>query len=261
YTEGGEEESDDYRYDNEYLYFNEVRGNEMVYKYIAQKVQYFDPAFHSITPEGFNARLTFLHQCTRQGPTSELSSGKIDNTDNAYLKYAGNLAFGRPPYCILRIGDFYYTKICITSMSIDYDTGGGIQWDLNQEGIGVQPMFANVSLNFNFLGGHSLDGPIERLQNAITHNFYANAPVYDDKADKESKIYDPAVRMRQGSGNKTQEELDADSRRIGEAYQQSISGGGGVSGRTAVNDGGILPSSFAGYGGGDFGGAGTSRSF
>lgn len=261
YTEGGEEESEDYRYDNEYLYFNEVRGNEMVYKYIAQKVQYFDPAFHSITPEGFNARLTFLHQCTRQGPTSELSSGKIDSTDNAYLKYAGNLSFGRPPYCILRIGDFYYTKICITSMSIDYDTGGGIQWDLNQEGIGVQPMFANVSLNFNFLGGHSLDGPIERLQNAITHNFYANAPVYDDKADKENKIYDPAVRIRQKSGNKTQEELDAEARGIGEAYQQAISGGGGVSGRTAVNDGGILPSSFAGYGGGDFGGAGTSRSF
>ena len=233
----------------------------MVYKYIAQKVQYFDPAFHSITPEGFNARLTFLHQCTRQGPTSELSSGKIDSTDNAYLKYAGNLSFGRPPYCILRIGDFYYTKICITSMSIDYDTGGGIQWDLNQEGIGVQPMFANVSLNFNFLGGHSLDGPIERLQNAITHNFYANAPVYDDKADKENKIYDPAVRIRQKSGNKTQEELDAEARGIGEAYKQAISGGGGVSGRTAVNDGGILPSSFAGYGGGDFGGAGTSRSF
>lgn len=192
------EENDDYRYDNEYLYFNELRNNEMVYKYIAQKVQYFDPAFHSITPEGFNARLTFLHQCTRQGPTTELSSGKVNETSNNYLKYAGNLAFGRPPYCILRIGDFYYTKICITSLSIDYDTGSGIQWDLNQEGIGVQPMFANISLNFNFIGGHSLEGPIERLQNAITHNFYANTPVYDNKSDriKGGNIYNPSIRMR-----------------------------------------------------------------
>jgi hypothetical protein len=182
-----EDNDGEYSYDNEYKYFKEVRGDEMVYKYIAEKVKYFDPAFHSITPEGFNARLTFLHQCTRQGPTMDLSSGNIDGKSNSTLKYGGNLAFGRPPYCILRIGDFYHTKICITSMSINYDTGNGIQWDMNQEGVGVQPMFANIDINFNFIGGQDLAGPIERLQNAVTANYYANASVYDWKADVKGK--------------------------------------------------------------------------
>lgn len=196
-----EEKNEDYTYDNEYMYFQQIASEgKMQYEYIANKVKYFNPAFHSITPEGFNARLTFLHQCTRQGPTNDLSSGRVDENSNSYLKYAGNLAFGRPPYCILRIGDFYHTKICITALSIDYDNGGGIQWDLNQEGIGVQPMMANITMNFTFIGGQDLTGPIERLQNAITANYYANASVYDDKADIRdnngimTKVYDPTIK-------------------------------------------------------------------
>ena len=178
------EEADySYRYDNEYLYFNEVRGNEMVYKSILDKVKYFSPAFHSITPEGFNSRLTFLQQCTRQGPTMSVSGGRVNTNSDDYLKFAGNLAFGRPPYCILRIGDFFHTKICITSLSIDYDNGGGLQWDLNPEGIGVQPMFANVNINFNFIGGQDIAGPVERLQNAVSYNYYANTSIYEIKSD------------------------------------------------------------------------------
>lgn len=172
-----------YKYDNEYLYFSEVRGDELVYKSILDKVRYFSPAFHSITPEGFNARLTFLQQCTRQGPTMSVSSGLANKTSDDYLKFAGNLSFGRPPYCVLRIGDFFHTKICITSLSIDYDNGGGLQWDLNPEGVGVQPMFANVNINFNFIGGQDIAGPVERLQNAVSYNYYANASIYDSKAD------------------------------------------------------------------------------
>ena len=146
------------------------------------KVRFFDPAFHSITPEGFNSRLTFLQQCTRQGPTISISGGKVDSESDAYLRYAGNLAFGRPPYCVLRIGDFFYTKICITSLSIDYDSGSGLQWDLNPEGAGVQPMFANININFNFIGGQDIEGPVARLQNAISHNYYANASIYDKRS-------------------------------------------------------------------------------
>ena len=181
---------EEYTYDNEYLYFSEVMGDELVYKHIVDKVRFFDPAFHSITPEGFNARLTFLHQCTRQGPTNAVSSGrvKVDNGDN-YLTFAGNLAFGRAPYCILRIGDFFNTKICIDSMSITYDNNG-VQWDLNPEGVGVQPMYANVSLSFKFLGGQDLVKPIERLQNAVTANYYANASVYSRHADTNKYYYD-----------------------------------------------------------------------
>ena len=114
----------------------------------------------------------------------DLSSGNVSSDSPNYLKYAGNLSFGRAPYCILRIGDFFHTKICITSMSIDYDNNGGIQWDLNPEGAGVQPMYANININFNFIGGQDIAGPIERLQNAVTSNYYANASVYDKKADR-----------------------------------------------------------------------------
>ena len=166
-------------YDNEYTYFKRINENDdMVKRYLSDKVDYFDPAYHSITPEGFNSRLTFLHQCTRQGPTisaSDLGRG------SAYG--AGNLSFGRAPFCVLRIGDFFNTKICIQSINIEYDNGGGVQWDLNPEGIGLQPMLANVNITFTFLGGNDLAGPIARLQNAASFNYYANTSVYDRRSD------------------------------------------------------------------------------
>lgn len=165
-------------YDNEYTYFKQINENDdMVKRYISDKVDYFDPAFHSITPEGFNARLTFLQQCTRQGPTistSDLGMGS---------KYgAGNLSFGRAPFCILRIGDFFNTKICINSINIEYDNDG-MHWDMNPEGIGLQPMMANVTIQFTFLGGSDISGPIARLQNAASFNYYANTSVYDRRSD------------------------------------------------------------------------------
>ena len=172
-----------YTYDNEYLYFKEISKDDYFVKNIVNRIRHFDPAFHSITPEGFNARLTFLHQCTRQGPTTAVNGGDVNNKSIDYLKYAGNLSFGRAPYCILRIGDFFNTKILIDSISIDYDNGGGTQWDLNPEGAGVQPMMANVNLNFKFIGGQDISGPVERLQNAVTSNYYANASIYDKMAD------------------------------------------------------------------------------
>ena len=167
------------RYDNEGEFFKEVgRTDNFLRHLISEKVKYFDPAFHSISPEGFNARLTFLHQCTRQGST--VNSSAMESS-TAY-----NLAFGRPPVCVLRVGDFYYTKIIIRGISIQYETP---QWDLNPEGIGVMPMFANITIQFNFIGGSDLGGPIARLQNAVSFNYYANASVYDNRA--ESVEYDP----------------------------------------------------------------------
>jgi hypothetical protein len=170
-------------YDNEYTYFSKIQENDKMVTHIMKRVRHFDPAYHSLTPEGFNARLTFLQQCTRQGPTNSLSSGSVNNSSDDVLKWAGNLSFGRAPYCVLRIGDFFNTKICIESISISYDNGGGLQWDLNPEGVGVQPMFANVSITFKFLGGQDIAGPIEKLQNAVTSNYYANASVYDANAE------------------------------------------------------------------------------
>lgn len=161
------------RYDNEGEFFELLdREAPFLHHLITEKIKYFDPAYHSISPEGFNSRLTFLHQCTRQGATIEAGSS------NEYTAY--NLAFGRPPICVLRLGDFYYTKIIINTLSIQYESP---QWDLNPEGIGVMPMFAKINIGFTFLGGSDLAGPIARLQNAVSFNYYANTSVYDDRAE------------------------------------------------------------------------------
>lgn len=163
------------RYDNEAKFFTMLEKEEpFLHQKISDKIKYFDPAFHSVSPEGFNARLTFLQQCTRQGPT-------VGNSDNHSAdNTANNLAFGRPPVCILRIGDFYYTKILIENLSITYDP---MLWDLNTEGIGVMPMIAEINMRFIFIGGSSLAGHISRLQNALSFNYYANTEVYDDRAE------------------------------------------------------------------------------
>lgn len=169
------EEFNNIRYDQEYRFFKVLKEKSpSIFEQLKDKIKYFDPAFHSMTPEGFNGRLNFLHQCTRQGNTIGAS-----DTNNA--KTATNLAFGRPPICVLRLGDFYYTEIVITNMTITYDP---LQWDLNSEGIGVQPLIANINLTFNFIGGSDLAGPIKRLQNAMSFNYYANAEVYDNRADR-----------------------------------------------------------------------------
>lgn len=185
-------DDDYYSYGNEYHYFQEIASskNSMVYKNIVEKIKFFDPAFHSITPEGFNARLNFLHQCTRQGPTRGTHSGGENSNGSNLNGMAGNLSFGRAPYCILRIGDFFFSKICIDSLSIDYDNGGGVQWDLNPEGAGVQPMVANVNISFTFIGGQDIEGPVAQLQNAISFNYYANSSIYTPNTQKAIEEYD-----------------------------------------------------------------------
>ena len=153
-------------------FFQYLERNEPIaYQTISERIKYFWPAYHSITPQGFNSRLTFLHQCTRQADS--IGRDGVDNWKN--------LAFGRPPVCILRIGDFYHTRIIIESMTIDFDDQA--TWDLNPEGIGIQPMFANVSLNIKLIGGSSMTAPINRLQNALSFNYYANTEMYDARAD------------------------------------------------------------------------------
>ena len=92
---------------------------------------------------------------------------------------ADNTAFGPPPVCVLRIGDFYHTKIVLDSVSYNYDEN---TLDLNPEGIGVQPMIVTVQTNFKFIGGQSLEGPVSKLQNALSFNFFANTELYDERA-------------------------------------------------------------------------------
>jgi hypothetical protein len=157
-------------------YFEVIKEtNPMVYDSIKEKIKYFSPAFHSTTPEGLNARLTFLNQCMRPGQTIPVigPDGRPKHND------ALNTSFGAPPVLVLRIGDFYHTKIIPNSISITYDP---LVFDINPEGIGVQPMIAKVSLGFDFIGGSGLAGPIEQLQNALSFNYYANTEIYDERA-------------------------------------------------------------------------------
>lgn len=166
------------RYDQEYHFFKQLEAKHPdVFNSVVEKLQYFDPAFHSMTPEGFMGRLNFLHQCTRQGDTITTSD------KNGHM--ANNLAFGRPPFCILRLGDFYYQKIVIRNISISYDP---LVLDLNNEGVGVVPLIANVTISFNFIGGGDLTGPVRKLQNAMAFNYYANGRLYDNRADRIERL-------------------------------------------------------------------------
>jgi len=157
-------------------YFEVIKESDpMIYDSIKQKIKYFNPAFHSTTPEGLNARLTFLNQCMRPGQTIPI----IGPDGRPKYNDALNTSFGAPPILILRMGDFYNSKIVPNSLSITYDP---ITFDLNPEGIGVQPMIAKVTMAFNFIGGHGLKEPVEELQNALSFNYYANTEIYDERA-------------------------------------------------------------------------------
>jgi len=161
-------------------YFETIKAETpMVYDNLRDKLKFFQPTFHSMTPEGLNSRLTFLQQCMRPGDTIPTIKQKTPNS-KPELEYnnAVNTAFGAPPVLVLRVGDFYNTKIIPTGLQIQYE---GL--DINPEGIGVQPMIANVTLSFNFVGGSGLKESIDKLQNALTFNYYANTEIYDDRAD------------------------------------------------------------------------------
>ena len=155
-------------------YFQVIKETDpMVYDNIKDKIKYFNPAFHSMTPEGLNARLTFLQQCTRPGQTIPI----IGPDGRPKYNDALNTSFGAPPVLVLRIGDFFHTKIIPSQMSITYE---GL--DLNPEGIGIQPMLAKITLAYKIIGGMGLKESVQELQNALSFNYYANTEIYDERA-------------------------------------------------------------------------------
>jgi hypothetical protein len=160
-------------------YFEVIKETTpMVFDNLKDKLKFFQPSFHSITPEGLNSRLTFLQQCMRPGDTIPTIKSDGETQTLNYNKDASNTSFGAPPVLVLRIGDFYNTKIIPDGLNISYE---GL--DLNPEGIGVQPMIATISLQFKFVGGSGLKESVDKLQNALTFNYYANTEIYDDRAD------------------------------------------------------------------------------
>ena len=161
-------------------YFETIKTETpMVFDNLKDKLKFFQPSFHSTTPEGLNSRLTFLQQCLRPGNTIPTVK-QVTPTSQPTLEYnnAVNTSFGAPPVLVLRVGDFYNTKIIPTSIALTYEN-----LDINPEGIGIQPMIANVTMAFNFVGGSGLKESVDKLQNALTFNYYANTEIYDDRSD------------------------------------------------------------------------------
>lgn len=190
------------RYDDERLFFQMLKENDSIaYDKLVDKVKFFSPAYHSITPEGFNSRLTFLQQCTRQGPTVTASDINTGTT-------AANLAFGRAPFCVLRLGDFLNTKIVVNSVNITYPDS---MWDINPDGIGAQFMMAKVNMSIDIIGGSDISAPIRRLQNAVSFNYYANTSIYDNRSDiavydgnggvNNTRVWSPELKNAANRGN------------------------------------------------------------
>jgi hypothetical protein len=213
-------------------YFNALKqDDEFIYNALKRELKHFHPAFHSMTPEGLNNRLSFLLQCTRPGNTIPTvnADGSLDSERDV-----DNTAFGAPPICVLRIGDFYHTKIAIDSVSFSYDP---LIYDLNPEGIGVQPMIASVSMNFKYIGGQGLEAPVSELQNALSNNFFANTEMYNNRSiktasDKQKPLADEQeiiaeleaqqANSTQGSSNSSNTEgTSADGDQSGSDWQQA----------------------------------------
>jgi outer membrane protein OmpA-like peptidoglycan-associated protein len=163
-------------------YFEAIKETDpFVYENLKSKLKYFTPSFHSTTPEGLNSRLTFLQQCVRPGDTIPT----INKNNELTFKDSKNTSFGIPPVLILRVGDFYHTKIIPETLTFGYEN-----LDINPEGIGLQPMIVKVELSFKFVGGHGLTSAIDRLQNALSYNFYANTEVYEQRSDVTDRSLD-----------------------------------------------------------------------
>lgn len=161
---------------NECDYFEVLKQTDpFAYQSVKDKVKFFTPAFHAITPEGLNSRLTFINQCVRPGKTIPTinEQGERDFTTSAF-----NTNFGTPPILVIRIGDFYNTKAVPDNIQLTFEN-----LDINPEGIGLQPMIAKVTIGLKFIGGSGLAGPIDKLQNALSFNYYANTEMYDERAD------------------------------------------------------------------------------
>ena len=80
----------------------------------------------------------------------------------------------------------FHTKIFIDNLQIDYSES---PWDMNPEGMGMQFMIADVKMQLKLVGGQSLKGPINALQNSLSFNYYANSTFYN------TGVYAEATRM------------------------------------------------------------------
>ena len=93
----------------------------------------FRPAFFSGDKVDFVNRMEFLSQCTRPSR---------NNKDTGFQ-------FINPPVCHIKLGDWFNYDVVINSVSVNYEE---VPWTFDLDFNGrVQPMWANVTLQFNIV--------------------------------------------------------------------------------------------------------------
>ncbi len=133
-------------------YFMVERLSEM-----KQNLQY-QPAYFSGDKVDFNRKMTFLQRLFRPR-----AAEKSENM---------GFSFTAPPVSHIRLGDWLNHDIIITDMNIEYSDSTWSLENISQDGVGVQPMFAVVTLNFSIIGQYSDQGGGEPLLADDTRGFY-----------------------------------------------------------------------------------------
>ena len=102
----------------------------------------FQPAYFSGDKIDFLRKMDFLAKLTKP----------------ARAQKGSGFSFTRPPVAHIKLGDWWDHDIVVKSVSVDYKES---PWTLD-EGGRVQPMWASVTLNFNFVGpyGGESGGPV-----------------------------------------------------------------------------------------------------
>jgi hypothetical protein len=155
------------------------------------KMQYYKPVYNSQTPYDIQQRYTFLHQCTRPRRTLETAAGG-----------GANSLYGKMPVCVLRLGDFWHSKMIIRNLTFDMSE---TTWDLNPEGMGVQPMLINVTLDVTLIGGQALEFNVNKLLTANDQNFSANSTYYDEEGFYNQNRWDYVQSVKEGIDGKPED--------------------------------------------------------
>lgn len=100
----------------------------------------FQPAYFSGSKDDFVNRMEFLAKLTKPAKASEGSG----------------YSFTKPPVAHIKLGNWWDHDIVVKSVSVDYNDA---PWTLDGfGGVGVQPLWAKVTLNFDFVGRYGGEG-------------------------------------------------------------------------------------------------------
>jgi hypothetical protein len=97
----------------------------------------FQPSYFSGSKEDFLARMDFLAKLTKPAKASEGSG----------------YSFTKPPVAHIKLGNWWDHDIVVKSVSVDYSDS---PWALDKGR--VQPLWAKVTLNFDFVGRYGGEG-------------------------------------------------------------------------------------------------------